>query len=147
MQNIDQTSIDALTLLDNQSSIKSDEDDHIDRSVAKYSCFTGVFNDGLNVSYSVQYLKRKVKKTNIQDIPPTPRTLISEMPLPDQTATNTAAARPTSDDKSKKSTAKNTIKSEKKSDSNPGTVLIFNFIKLIAFFFTYQYGYIYYKIK
>lgn len=58
---IDQTSIDGITLLDNQSSIKSDEDDHLDKGIAKYSCFTGVFNDGLNVSYSVQYLKRKSK--------------------------------------------------------------------------------------
>lgn len=55
-----------------------------------------------------------VKKSNIQDIPSTPRTLISEHQLIEQRP-------PTSDEKSKKSAAKNS-KTEKKSDSNPGTV-------------------------
>lgn len=60
-QNLERTSIDAINLIDNQSSIRSEEDEQIDRSIAKYSCFTGVFTDGFNVSYSVQYLKRKSK--------------------------------------------------------------------------------------
>jgi hypothetical protein len=66
MNNLDQTSIDRITLLDNHSSLKSEEDEYVDRSIAKYSCFTGVFNDGLNVSYSVQPLKRKGKSSKTQ---------------------------------------------------------------------------------
>ena len=55
----------------------------------------------------------------MQDIPPTPRTLISEIqPVLEQTQVRP----PTSDDKSKKSTAKNT-KNDKKSESNPATVI------------------------
>jgi hypothetical protein len=63
----------------------------------------------------------------MQDIPPTPRTLISEIqPGVEQTQVRP----PTSDDKSKKSTAKNT-KSDKKSESNPATVILF--LALVSF--------------
>lgn len=62
--------------------------------------------------------KISVKKSSVPDIPPTPRTLISE----NQQAEKAQERPQTSDDKSKKSTAK--LRSDKKSDtqSNPATV-------------------------
>ncbi len=46
------------TNVDNQSSFRDDEEDNFSiETIAKYTCFTGVFNDGLSLSFSNQRLK------------------------------------------------------------------------------------------
>ncbi len=52
--------MDILTSKDNQSSIKSEEDENPEsKSIAKYTCLTGVFDDGFTISFSSQNLKQK----------------------------------------------------------------------------------------
>lgn len=63
------------TANNDQSSLRDDEDDMFDyNAIAKYTCFTGVFKDGLSLSFSNQKLKLNKKKKAVEPTEGTPRT-------------------------------------------------------------------------
>ena len=49
------------TNIDN-SSVRDEEEDNLDDSIARYTCFTGVFEDGFSLSFSNQKLSKKKRK-------------------------------------------------------------------------------------
>ena len=74
---LDQKSMKGDSSIESQSIKLEEEEEERNRAIAKYTCFTGVFNDGFCVSYSAQPVKPIMPK-KATPAPTTPRVISNE---------------------------------------------------------------------